>query len=196
MRTFVAIDIPDDIRQKIAAYMEGLRRFAPEVRWVSPESLHVTLKFIGEIPPERAGDVTGALKKIDGEQFDISFRDTGFFPNPRAPRVFWVGVVADARLERLAAAVDQSLVALPALKLEMEKGPYRPHLTLARSGSGRPRSRPGDRPSGSLQALGEKLSGLGPPDFGTMTAREFFLYESKLSPHGARYTRLEGFRLG
>lgn len=196
MRTFVAIDIPDEIRQKIAAYMEGLRRFAPEVRWVSPESLHVTLKFIGEVPPERVGDVTATLKRIDAEQFDISFRETGFFPNPRAPRVFWVGVVADARLERLAAAVDQSLVALPGLKLEPEKGPYRPHLTLARSGSGRPRPKPGDRPSSSLQRLGDKLSALGAPDFGTMTAREFFLYESKLSPQGARYTRLEEFRLG
>lgn len=196
MRTFVAIDIPEEIRQKIADFVEALRHFAPDVRWVSADSLHLTLKFIGEVAPERLPEIKDALRRIAAAPFDISFRETGFFPNARAPRVFWIGVAADERLERLARGVDEALVALSALKLEREKGPYHPHLTLARAGSGRPQRIKSDGPNNRFQRLAEKLPSLAAADFGTMTAREFILYESKLTPQGARYSRMEGFPLG
>jgi 2'-5' RNA ligase len=196
MRTFVAIDIPDEIRQRIADFMEALQRFAPDVRWVSPASLHITLKFIGEVAPERLPEITAALRKIKSGPFDVSFRETGFFPNARAPRVFWIGVAAGERLQRVAHDVDEALVALPALKLEREREPYHPHLTLARSGSGRPQRMRSDAPNNRFRLLAEKLPSLAAADFGTMTAREFILYESTLTPQGARYSRRESFPLG
>src|SRR6267378_4282532 len=135
MRIFIALDIDEAIRHRIARFMDGVRGFAPDARWVRPESLHITLKFIGETAPEN---------------------------------------------------VDQI----------KEDHPFSPHLTLARGGggSGSPRSKiDGLKPG--FQRLQEKLVALPVPEFGTMTAREFFLYQSHLSRGGSRYEKLAGFTL-
>ncbi len=192
MRTFVAVDIPEEIRQKLARFLEGVRGFAPEARWVNPASLHVTLKFIGEINQGKVAEVKQALAGVRGEQSEISFRGTGFFPTVKAARVFWVGVEADAKLAALAAAVDE---ALAPLGMAREERAFTPHLTLARTGSGRPQRARGDRANTSFQKLQEKLAALPAPDFGTMSAREFCLYESKLAAGGAVYSKLQRFAL-
>jgi 2'-5' RNA ligase len=173
-------------------YLEGVREFAPEARWVNPESFHVTLKFIGEQKPEQVEQIKPELATVRATPFEISFRGNGFFPNPRSPRVFWLGIEAGEQLPQLAKAVDE---AVSRTGLPRESNDYRAHLTLARSGSGRPHSRPGDQSSPPLRRLGEKLQAMPAPDFGTMTAREFYLYESKLSPAGARYTKIARFPL-
>lgn len=192
MRVFIGLDIPDNIRAAITRYMDGLRNFAQDVRWVRPESLHVTLKFIGEQTEEQVERIKQALSVVKTGALDIGFRETGFFPNAKRPRVFWVGIHASDALPRLASSVDHA-VALVGVPLESK--PYLPHLTLAREGSGRPHPLPGDRPSSKLARLADKLKALPQPDFGTMTAREFYLYESKLSPKGARYSKLQAFPL-
>ena len=94
MRFFVALDIDDAIRGRIARFLDGVREFAPDARWVRPESLHVTLKFIGEKPEEEVDKIKRALETIAAERFEMSFRGYGFFPGARAPRVFWVGIEA------------------------------------------------------------------------------------------------------
>lgn len=193
MRVFVGLDIPDDIRAAITRYMDGLRNFAADVRWVRPESFHVTLKFIGEESDQQVERIKRELTTVKVKPFDIEFHDTGFFPNAKSPRVFWVGIHAGPGLEQLASGVDEA-VSRTGVPRE-EKG-YKPHLTLSRSGSGRPRPQPGDRPSNQLARLAEKLKALPRAEFGTMTAREFYLYESKLGPGGAKYTKIAGFPLG
>jgi 2'-5' RNA ligase len=190
MRLFIAIDLDDSIRQRILRFMEGVRGFAPDVRWVSPASLHITLKFIGE--SEQFAAIKERLAAIQGHATQISFRDTGFFPAPRSARVFWIGVEADERLAQLAHSVDQTL--LP-LGIEQEQRSFTPHLTLARSGSGAPGSKRGDGPNKKFQHLQEQLAKMPPPEFGTMTAHEFFLYQSKTAPTGAVYTKLAAFKL-
>jgi 2'-5' RNA ligase len=192
MRLFVALDIDEAIRQRVQRFLEGVRGFAPDARWVGPDAFHITLKFIGEQPPQALGQVRQALGEVHGAPATIDFRGYGFFPSPRAARVFWVGMEGDANLAALAAAVE---AATAALGIPREQHEFAPHLTLARAGSGRPYWKSGDRVSSVFQHLQEKLAALEPPDFGTMTAREFFLYESKLSPTGARYTKLERFVL-
>ncbi len=192
MRTFVAIDIPDEVRAKIARYVEGVRGFSPDARWVKPETLHVTLKFIGELKEQQVADAKRMLSQIQAPPTSIAFRGIGFFPTATSARVFWIGVQADEHLAALAARVDEALNQIGA---ERERNEYRPHLTLARGGSGRPQRGPGDRANRMFQRLQEKLAALPAPDFGTMTATEFFLYESKLSPAGARYTKIERFPL-
>ena len=192
MRLFVALDIPDEIRQKIATFMDGIRGFAPDVRFVSAESLHVTLKFIGEQPDEKFAAIKNSLATVQAEGFDVSFRATGFFPTPKSARVFWIGIEADPRLPSLAAAIDK---ALEPLGIEREQRAFSPHLTLARSGSGRPQRGHADRPNRLFAVLQDRLAQMPTPEFGTMTAREFFLYLSKLSPKGAQYTKLERFPL-
>lgn len=193
MRVFVGLDIPDEIRAAIARYMDGLRNFAPEVRWVKPESFHVTLKFIGEQSIEQVERIKREIAIVKSAPFEIGFRETGFFPNAKSPRVFWVGIHAGPELRQLAGSVDE---AVSRAGVAREKNEYKPHLTLSRSGSGRPHPKPGDRPSNQLARLADKLKAMPQPDFGTMTARDFYLYESKLGPGGARYTQVAVFPLG
>jgi 2'-5' RNA ligase len=190
MRLFVAVDIDPAIRAAISQFMEGIRGFAPDVRWVQPESLHITLKFIGEW--QRLDELKAALARVRGEPASITFRSTGFFPTPKAARVFWIGIEAPPQLAQLAAGIDQ---ATSALGIESEKRAFTPHLTLARSGSGRPQRAAGDRENSLFKRLQDRLAAMPSPSFGTMTAHEFFLFESKLSPKGAHYAKLERFPL-
>lgn len=193
MRLFIALDIDDAIRERIALFLEGVRGFAPDARWVGSESLHVTLKFIGERPPEAVEQIKGSLAGIRGESAEIGFRGYGFFPTAKAPRVFWVGIETGPQLKVLASAVDDAMFALG---IAREDHAFSPHLTLARGGkSGAPKWRKGDGPNTKFERLQERLGALPQPEFGTMTAREFFLYQSKLSPSGSQYTKLERFAL-
>src|SRR5690349_23890184 len=92
MRTFVALDIDDIIRQRIQRFIEGVSGFAPDARWVRAESLHVTLKFIGEKPAETVEEIKRVLSTIRTQPVEITFRGYGFFPTPKAARVFWIGI--------------------------------------------------------------------------------------------------------
>ena len=190
MRFFVALDIDPEIRERIARFRNQMRMFAPDVRWVGPETFHVTLQFLGET--KKADEIRRALKEVKTEAVQLTFRDAGFFPNPKAPRVLWVGIESNQHLQRLA---DLVATAIRPLGFERDAGPYTPHLTLARSGSGRPRPVPGERPASGLQRVRDELAKLPRPDFGTMTAHEFYLYESHLSPAGARYEKRASYPL-
>jgi 2'-5' RNA ligase len=190
MRLFVALDLDDAIRSRIARFVDGVQGFAPDARWVQPESLHVTLKFIGEKSEEEVEKIKRALETTGAGTFEVNFRDYGFFPGARAPRVFWVGIEGGPKLTSLAATVDETLAQLDVPK---EEHAFSPHLTLAR-GAGSLR-RKNDNPNRSFEHLQEKLAALPTPEFGTMTSREFFLYRSQLSPSGSKYTKLAGFVL-
>ena len=194
MRIFIALDIDDDIRQRIQRFIEGVSGFAPDARWVRPESLHVTLKFIGEKPNEVVEEIKHSLSGIRSESFEITFRAYGFFPTAKAARVFWVGIESEPQLASLAKAVDDST---SALGIPKEDHSFAPHLTLARGGgrSGAPRWHKGDATNKNFQHLQEKLAALPTPDFGNMAAHEFFLYQSQLSAGGSRYTKIASFAL-
>jgi RNA 2',3'-cyclic 3'-phosphodiesterase len=195
VRLFIALGIDDAIRERIGRFVDGVHGFAPEARWVKLESVHVTLKFIGEKPPEFVANLKEALSAIRVPPIAIAFGGFGFFPTPKSPRVFWAGIQAGADLQKLAAAVDE---ATNRLGVPREEHPFSPHLTLARKSgaSGAPRKQKGDAPNKAFQRLQEKLAAIPTPEFGTMTAREFFLYQSQLSRNGSRYTKLERFALG
>lgn len=190
MRLFVALDLDDAIRSRIARFVDGVQGFAPDARWVQPESLHVTLKFIGEKSEEEVEKIKRALETIEAGTFEITFRAYGFFPSARAPRVFWVGIEGGPKLASLAARVDETLAQLNVPK---EEHAFSPHLTLAR-GAGSLR-RKNDNPNRSFERLQDKLAALPTPEFGTMTSREFFLYRSQLSPRGSKYTKRARFVL-
>lgn len=194
MRLFIALDIDEAIRERIARFLDGVRNFAPDARWVKTESLHVTLKFIGEQPDEMVERIKQGLGDVSLAMTEIAFRGYGFFPTPKSARVFWIGLHAGPELAALAAQIDSEMASLGIPK---EDRAFSPHLTLARSagGSGSPGGHRGDAPNRRFQHLQEKLAALPPPDFGTMTPREFFLYQSQLSPKGSKYTKLSSFRL-
>jgi 2'-5' RNA ligase len=194
MRLFVALDIDQQVRDRIREFMDQVHGLAPDVRWVSAESLHVTLKFIGEQPDANVSRIENALRTFSVKPFRVSFRGSGFFPTEKSARVFWIGIEADPGLAVLAAQIEQALVPLG---IAAEKRAFSPHLTLARGGdgSGTPGKQRGDRPNRRFSALQVKLSALPASEFGTMNAAEFFLYRSQLSSHGAQYTKLARFAL-
>jgi 2'-5' RNA ligase len=185
-------------------FIEGVQPFAPDARWMKSESLHVTLKFIGEQPDSSLDQITAALRGVSATGTAIHFRGYGFFPTAKSARVFWIGMEAGPGLAALAADIDEKTATLGIPK---EDRVFSPHLTLARGhgGSGSPRHLktdrvnngrlPKDRPVPCFQRLQEKLAALPAPEFGTMTPREFFLYQSELSPKGSKYTQLQRFAL-
>jgi 2'-5' RNA ligase len=194
MRLFIALDFDDAIRERISRFVGGVRNFAPDARWLKGESLHVTLKFIGEQPDDKVEAIKQSLAEISAKTTEIYFRGYGFFPTAKSARVFWIGMEGGPELAALATAIDERM---PALGISKEDRAFSPHLTLARGsgGSGSPRWRKGDGPNRIFQRLQEKLSALPAPEFGTMTPREFFLYRSQLSPKGSKYTKLAKFPL-
>ena len=161
---------------------------------MKPESLHLTLKFIGEQPECAVEPTQQALTSIQANAFEIHFQGYGFFPTVKSPRVFWLGVHAGPALPALAEAIDEKLAALG---IPREDRAFTPHLTLARApgASGSPRRMKTDGPNRNFHRLQEKLAALPTPEFGTMTPREFFLYQSQLSPKGSKYTKLARFDL-
>jgi 2'-5' RNA ligase len=195
MRLFLALDIDDPIRERISRFVDGVRDSSPDARWVKPESLHVTLKFIGEQPDDAVEKIKQALADVSAATTEINFHGYGFFPTPKSARVFWIGMESGPQLAQLALAIDERMANLG---IKKEDRAFSPHLTLARTagGSGSPRWRKGDGPNRSFSYLQEKLSALPVPEFGTMTPREFFLYQSQLSPKGSKYIKLANFALG
>src|SRR5579863_2689971 len=190
MRLFVALDIDPDIRRRISDFRDRMRAYAPDVKWVGPDSFHITLQFLGE--SDELDNIKSALHEVKAAAVPLTFRGTGFFPTPRSPRVFWVGIESDEKLQALADALG---AALSPLGFERDRGPYKPHLTLARSGSGRPKPVRGEHTSAGLRALAIKLEGAPVEEFGSMRAQEFCLYQSQLTPTGSRYTKLAAYTL-
>jgi 2'-5' RNA ligase len=194
MRLFVALDIDDAIRERIERFIEDVSGFAPDARWAKPESLHVTLKFIGEQPESAVEKIKRALSGISASAVDLQFHGYGFFPTAKSARVFWVGMEAGPELATLASAIDEKM---GAVGIPQEDRAFTPHLTLARGAgrSGSPRRGKGDSPNRVFEILQKRMAALPAPEFGSMTAGKFFLYQSQLLPKGSKYTKLARFDL-
>jgi RNA 2',3'-cyclic 3'-phosphodiesterase len=185
VRLFVALQIPDSVRNYYAGLIDELRRLDAKAspkkpKWVRPENLHVTLKFIGNTDPAKLDSICAALANVRSPQeIRLHFRGLGFFPNAKRPRVVWGGMEASGNLAPMAHAVDQQIATLV---FSAEERAFTPHLTLARL----------DPPviAPELQAAIEKQ---GARDFGELRSSEFHLIESKLKPTGAEYTTLKSF---
>src|ERR1700694_1840532 len=174
MRIFIGIDLDPEVRARIERFLEGVEGFAPEARWVRSESLHITLKFIGEQPPERVEAINERSRRVEGSAFEIRAGGYGFFPTAKAPRVFWIGIHAGPQLAELAESID---IATAELGIPREDRPYSPHLTLARAGAGRgsgsPKRRKADGPIAIFAVLEKRLAAIGEVVLGTKAGNEF-----------------------
>jgi 2'-5' RNA ligase len=180
LRVFVALEIPADVRNAIGAFERKLEPECRGARWVRPEGIHVTLKFIGEAAPERVERIKAELAGVRAAgAVRIVFRGAGFFPNERHPRVFWAGIEATPNLADLAAEIESRF---ERLGISRETREFRPHLTLARFKS-----------EEGLPKLRAALASAGPLEFGLMETTEMHLVESRLERGGAVYTRLATF---
>lgn len=182
MRLFFGIGLPENLRARVAQVQSLLRRDLRDVRWIPPENLHITLRFLGDTADD---SVAGLCRAADtacaaAARFSLRLRGAGAFPAGRRARALWVGVEEiDGGLASLVEQLDAAL--LPGVGARAR--PYRPHLTL-----GRPRR--GFR--GDLAAALEELKDL---DLGMVDVDRVHLYESQLSQQGARYAVINSFRL-
>lgn len=185
MRLFVALEMPPAVRDNLAALIAELHATDAsasrnKARWVRPENLHVTLKFIGNVDAGKLDAVRAALGEVSpGGAVELRFRGVGFFPNEERPRVLWAGIVASPNLAPLAAGIDARL---EKLGIPRETRKFAPHLTLARF----------DPPgiSDKLRAAARENAAR---EFGAVRTSEFHLFESKTRPTGAEYTCLSSF---
>jgi len=178
MRTFIAIEIPSEIKSALAALQNELRRAGAEVSWTKPENIHLTLKFLGEVDERRIGEVEKVCVDSAAEfpSFALSLGATGVFPNSRQPRVLWAGLSGDVeKTDEMRRRLDERL-ALIGFGRE-EKG-FQPHLTIGRMKS--------NRKSRELLALTDSH----PLPALSFVVSEIVLMKSELHPAGARYTPL------
>ena len=178
MRLFIAVDLTDAVRQRIAAEQRRLERVAAgAVRWVRPGQLHVTLAFLGSIDARQAGAVVAAIERGFGQPpFSLAFGGLGALPSAHRPRVLYLGLTSGA--DQIVAL--QRLVArrLEDNGVELERRPFRPHLTLARW-------READSADARDLLASAEQGSLAREDVDRVT-----LYESRLSPKGATHTPL------
>ena len=177
MRLFVAVDLPEEVREVLRGGLGSLKRDQSPARWVRPEGMHITLKFLGEQDPELVegldGAVAGPLSSLP--PVTVRLGGGGYFPNDRRPRVAWVGGQA-VGLEGWARAVEDAAANLGVAR---EPRAFSLHLTLARL----------ERPWG-VQAVQHFLVQVGKWQFPEFVAREAVLFQSELQPSGAVYTPL------
>jgi 2'-5' RNA ligase len=188
MRVFVAVVPPPEVRQKLAAFMEPLRRKHPSVKWVPTENLHLTLRFFGEIDDDdarRVGELTQQVSMLTAP-FKVRLAGAGQFPPRGRPHVYWVGVNKGlGELAELARLLER---AYKGAKLGETDKPLKPHLTIGRT--------PHHRKGRAAQAVG-KLPDLGGLTFdsGEFMVREVCVVKSELSSRGPAYTPLVVARL-
>ena len=109
LRLFVALEIPSTVRENFAGFLKPLRALSPQPRWARAENLHVTLKFIGEVPVAKLDAIRAALSTVRSDrEVTIDFRGLGFFPDEKHARVFWAGLDASPNLKTLALHIDQA----------------------------------------------------------------------------------------
>lgn len=178
LRCFISIDIPDQIRREIDVLVGNLKKYDADIKWIPPENLHVTLKFLGSTPENLLPGINDALSAMVSsyEPFCIKIVDTGVFPNQKNPRVCWVGIEDSGRLKALQADVDS---AAKLFGFKPEDREFTPHLTI-----GRVRSR-----QGMISILNELDRRKGCA-FGSFMVDCLRIMKSDLKPKGAEYTCL------
>ncbi len=179
MRLIAAIELNSKVVANLTELVRRLRPVAP-VRWVHPQNMHVSLKYIGEFPESRLDVLLRNLSDVRVTQpIAIPLAGLGYFPNADRPRVFWVGAENTAPLRQLASSVDAALAPLGVVP---EVRPYQPHLTLGRVFEGEP-----------LEELHNAVEDLPSREFGTLSPDRFTLFESTQTPAGPVYRRLAEF---
>ena len=187
VRLFIACELPDDVREGIGQVIETLRaRSGSAVRWIKPEGVHVTLKFLGEVPVKKLPSIKLAVQEavVSHSPFELEFSNIGTFGGREGLRIMWVGVAGDVlRLEALVRSVN---AALAVVGFEPERRPFRPHLTL-----GRVRDEIPTRQRAEIEVAVGKMDV--PPNAWRTT--QVSLMRSRLTPQGAVYEALATFPL-
>jgi 2'-5' RNA ligase len=184
VRTFICIEIPETIKCRIDSLQHELRRLGAQVSWTRPSNIHLTIKFLGDVPATRIEDVRRAVERAAAGRpaFEIEVGGTGCFPAPRNPRVLWIGLTSiPGQLRELHSAIESELAG-EGFPREAKK--FSPHLTIGRI-----------RNPQNAGRLAEELirRGFEPESF---RAADIIVMRSDLDPSGSIYTPMAVTRLG
>ncbi|KKO19301.1 MAG: RNA 2',3'-cyclic phosphodiesterase [Candidatus Brocadia sp.] len=184
VRLFVAVEITEEIRKKLAAFQDELKRVDADAGWVAPENLHITVKFIGVLDEEKMGAVTAIIKDAVAhiKPFDLQFRGVGTFPTEKNPRVVFADVIDTGRvLAKVHERLDNQFMAL---SVKREDRKFDAHLTVGRIKTRR-----------NVKRLLEHLNSYQGFDFGSEHVTQVVLMKSDLLPDGPVYTKLQSVDL-
>lgn len=195
IRAFIAIGLPPDLRTKLGDIVQQLQERCFEsggesarkaVRWVQPDNIHLTLKFLGEVSVANIQALSGMMKVevLRYQPFSIRINGIGTFPNIRRPRVIWAGSEAPPALAALQHAIE---VETRALGYPTEEREFSPHLTLGRVSQ--------NASPAEITAISKAISGMKVGSIGTVYVNQIHLIRSDLHPGGAIYTPLINFPL-
>jgi RNA 2',3'-cyclic 3'-phosphodiesterase len=179
VRLFIALGLPEPVEVALLSLIGELDPEGTEARWVTHGTIHVTLKFLGEVDEGRLDPLVQVLDEVRGPALDISVSGIGFFPNARAPRVIWVGV-RSSRIGALQAEIERRTAGLG---LEAAQREFQGHVTLGRAARRGTMGRSVVTRSGRFEGV----------EFGRFSARGFFLFRSRLNPTGAVHEKLQEF---
>ncbi len=179
MRTFIAVELKEEIKKKIEEVQAPLKKSGADVSWVKPGNIHATLKFLGEVPEDKIAMVfEGTAKALQGiTGFALALKDLGCFPNLRRPRVIWIGVEkGKEELSEIARKIEEEMANIGFPK---EKREFSPHLTIGRVKSPK-----------NIEKLTEHIKTV---NFQTeeIEVKEVVVMKSQLNPAGAIYTPLK-----
>ena len=185
IRSFIAIEIPRELQLKLGDLQRELKQAEADIKWVDPEGIHLTLKFLGSVNQEVLEKIVHVLPPLTSEvePFSLRIQGLGCFPSNRNPRVLWVGLQQGVEeVSRLQKEIEKRIEEMMS---SSDERTFQPHLTI-----GRVRS---PRRMGPLSRIIELQQGV---EIGTFTASEVHLIKSDLRPSGAIYSKLHSFDLG
>ncbi|RLC30183.1 MAG: RNA 2',3'-cyclic phosphodiesterase [Deltaproteobacteria bacterium] len=185
IRSFLAFELPGEMKEILFRVSGKMKGFGLDVRWVRVDNIHLTVIFIGNISTDRLNSMDRIVTNVcvEFKPFDIALKGAGVFSGRHNPRVLWIGLAGDT--ERLATFRDRLQDALAPLGIKKEKRRFRPHLTLGRF-------RKGATGGMRLNRLLETCKNLSSP---VHSVGELVLFRSELTPGGAVYTRLNAWPL-
>ncbi len=181
LRLFIAVPIASPVKAALGVVQKTLTDANPHIRSTGVTGIHLTLKFLGDTPDQRIGELRRAMEaaaQVATKPIRLRSAGVGAFPNAKAPRVLWAGLEGDvAELQRVQQELDRQLAQLG---FPPEDRPFHPHLTLGRM-----------KMPKMLGALHKAMDKIGKSEFGEFTAAALVLYQSELKPTGAVYTVVE-----
>jgi len=182
IRCFIAIDLSAELKEMISQAQDLLKKSGANVKWVKPSNIHLTLKFLGEIPEKKVEEVKEVLGTLSFEKTEVSVKSLGAFPNMKRPRVIWAGVEKGAEeLKKISTVLEERLYTIG---FKREKRSFKPHLTIGRV-----------RKPGKIKELMDAVDFLKEFDAGVFIADEIIFMQSELKPGGAVYTPMAKYNM-
>ena len=179
MRLFIAVELSDEIKDMIEEDISRLKRMGGKITWVKRNALHITLKFLGDVVPERVESIERAMDRTASkiEEFDLEIEGYGSFPpsSPR-PRVLWVGVREPEEITHLQEVLEDELLKEG---FQKETRAFHPHITMGRV-----------KGTSALRKITEEINSMAGKKFGKIRVRRIVLFRSRLTPEGPIYTEL------